>query len=129
MTFTQTPAAASEFVSKVYATIDSMDEQGFARCLTENCTFVYANSEPVIGRANAAATSQNFLKQLGGIKHHILNVWAIENGVVSQLRVTYTRKDESTVTIPAVTIWKLRDELIDECHIYVDISALFEHRS
>ncbi|QBR02034.1 nuclear transport factor 2 family protein [Paraburkholderia pallida] len=125
MTFAQTPAAAREFVSKVYATIDSMDEQGFARCLTEHCTFVYANSEPVVGRANAAAASQNFLNLLGGIEHHILNVWAIEDGVLSQLRVTYTRKDGSTLTIPAVTIWKLRDGLIDECHIYVDISPLF----
>ncbi|WP_207003730.1 nuclear transport factor 2 family protein [Trinickia mobilis] len=126
MTFAQTPTAASEFVSKVNETIDSMDEQGFAHFLTENCTFVYANSEPVIGRANAAAASQNFLKQLAGIKHHILNVWAFEDVVVSQLSVTYTRKDGSTVTIPAVTIWKLQDMLIDECRIYVDISPLFE---
>jgi ketosteroid isomerase-like protein len=127
MTLTQTPNAAREYVSKVYGTIDSMDEQGFANFLTQNCTFVYANSEPVIGRANAAAASQNFLKQLAGIKHHILNVWAFEDGVVSQLSVTYTRKDGSTLTIPAVTIWKLRDMLIDECHIYVDISPLFAH--
>jgi hypothetical protein len=46
--------------------------------------------------------------------------------VVSQLSVTCTRKDGSTLTIPAVTIWKLQDMLIDEYRIYVDISPLFE---
>jgi ketosteroid isomerase-like protein len=126
MLITQTPTAAIEFVSKVYEAIDSMDEQGFANCLTENCTFVYANSDPVIGRANAAAASQNFLKQLAGIKHHLLNVWAFEDVIVSQISVTYTRKDGSELTIPAVTIWKLQDRLIDEYRIYVDISPLFE---
>ena len=50
---------------------------------------------PVIGRANAAAASQNFLKQLAGIKHHLLNAWAFEDVVVSQASVTYTRKDGS----------------------------------
>ncbi|KAA1000896.1 nuclear transport factor 2 family protein [Paraburkholderia panacisoli] len=126
MSVTQPPKAAIEFVSKVYEAIDSMNEQGFANCLTENCTFVYANSDPVIGRANAAAASQNFLKLLAGIKHHLVNVWAFEDVIVSQISVTYTRKDGSTLTIPAVTIWKLQDKLIDECRIYVDISPLFE---
>lgn len=126
MSVTQTPTAATEFVSKVYEAIDSMDQHGFANCLTENCTFVFANSDPVIGRANAAAASQNFLTQLAGIKHHLLNVWTFENVIVSQLSVTYTRKDGSTLTIPAVTIWKLQDRLIDECRIYLDISPLFE---
>ena len=127
MLFMQTPAAVNEFVSKVYETIDSMDEQGFANCLTENCTFVHANSDPVIGRANAAATSQNFLRLLAGIKHDLVNVWAFEDVIVSQISVTYTRKDGSTLTIPAATIWKLHDKLIDECRIYADISPLFEH--
>ena len=125
MSFTQTPTAASAFVSKVYEAIDSMDEQGFANCLTENCTFVYANSDPVIGRANAAAASQSFLKLLAGIKHDLVNVWAFENVIVSQVSVTYTRKDGSTLTIPAATIWKLQDKLIDECRIYADTSPLF----
>src|SRR5258705_13926214 len=126
MSFMQTPAAANAFASKVYEAIDSMDEQAFANCLTENCTFVFANSDPVIGRANAAAASQNFLNQLAGIKHHLLNVWAFEVVIVSQISVTYPRKDGTTLTVPAVTIWKLRDRLIDESRIYIDISPLFE---
>jgi ketosteroid isomerase-like protein len=127
MSSTQTPAAAMEFVSKVHESIDSMDEQGFANYLTENCTFVYANGEPVVGRANAAAASHGFLNLLGGIKHDIVNVWAFENVLISRVSVTYTRKDGSTLTVPAVTIWKLEGNLIDECRIYADSSQLFTH--
>lgn len=125
MSLTQKPAAR-EFVSKVYETIDAKNEQGFAKCLTENCTFVYGNNDPVVGRTNAAAASQAFLNMLGGIKHHLVDVWAFENVIVSQVAVTYTRKDGSTLTIPAATIWKLQGELIDECRIYADSSLLFD---
>jgi len=125
MSSVQTPAAANEFASKVYEAIDTMDEREFANCLTENCTFVFANSDPVVGRANVAAASQNFQKQLSGIKHRLLRAWAFEDIVVSQTSVTYTRKDGSTLTVAAASIWKLKDRLIDECRIYADISLLF----
>ena len=125
MSLAHTPAAANQFASKVYEVIDSMDEQAFANCLTENCTFVFANSDPVIGRANAAAASQSFLNLLGGIKHRLLNAWAFDDVVVSQASVTYTRKDGSTLTIETASIWKLKGLLIDECRIYADASALF----
>lgn len=125
MSLAQTPAAASQFASKVYEAIDSMDEQAFANCLTENCTFVFANTEPVNGRANAAAASRNFLNLLGGIKHRLLNAWTFDDIVASQVSVTYTRKDGSTLTIEAASIWKLKGLLIDECRVYADASALF----
>jgi limonene-1,2-epoxide hydrolase len=41
--------------------------------------------------------------------------------------VTYTRKDESTLTVPAVTIWRVRNKKIDEYRIYIDVAPLFAH--
>jgi ketosteroid isomerase-like protein len=51
---TETPTAAFEYASALYEAVDSRDEQRLARFLTENCTFVYANNDPVIGRENIA---------------------------------------------------------------------------
>jgi len=123
----QVHTAAFEFATEVYKAVDSMDEQRLASFLTENCTFVYANSDPVIGRANAAASSKKFLDLLAAIKHKLLEVWAFDNVIVSRIEVTYTRKDGSTLTIPAATIWRVRDRKIDEYRIYVDIGPLFPH--
>jgi len=125
MSLAQTPAAASKFASKVYQAIDSMEGRAFANCLTENFTFVFGNSDAVIGRASAAAAAQGFLNQIAGVKHHLLNAWAFDDVVVSQVSVTYTRKDGSILTIAAASIWKLKDMLIDECRIYADVSPLF----
>ncbi|WP_301780998.1 hypothetical protein [Caballeronia sp. SEWSISQ10-4 2] len=41
--------------------------------------------------------------------------------------MTYTRKDGSTLTVPAVTIWRVRDRQIDDYRIYIDVAPLFQH--
>ncbi len=104
-----------------------LDERQLAPFFSENCTFVYANSEPVVGRANIAESSKNFMALIAGIKHQVLDVWAIDDVIVSQLAVTYTRHDGSTLTVPGVTIWRMRDRQIDDYRIYVDVAPLFAH--
>ena len=124
---TAAPTAAFDYASEVYEAVDSKDEQRLARFLTETCTFVYANSDPVIGRANIAESSKNFMALIAGMKHQLLDVWAFDDVIVSRLEVTYTRKDESTLTVPAVTIWRVRDRQIDDYRIYIDVAPLFAH--
>ena len=119
--------AALEYASEVYKAVDSKDEQRMASFLTENCTFVYANSEPVVGRANIAEASKNFMALIADIKHQLLDVWAVDDVIVSRLEVTYTRKDGSTLIVPAVTIWRIRNKQIDEYRIYIDVAPLFAH--
>jgi ketosteroid isomerase-like protein len=124
---TDVSTTAFDYASEVYAAVDSMDERLLAPFLSENCTFVYANSEPVVGRANIAESSRNFMALIAGIRHHVLDVWAIDDVIVSQLDVTYTRHDGSTLTVPGVTIWRMRDRQIDDYRIYVDVAPLFSH--
>ena len=125
--FTEAPTAAFDYASEVYDAVDSKDEQRLARFLTENCTFVYANSDPVVGRENVAESSKNFMALIADIKHQLLDVWAFDDVIVSRLEVTYTRKDGSTLTVPAVTIWRVRNEQIDDYRIYIDVAPLFAH--
>jgi ketosteroid isomerase-like protein len=122
---TETSTAAFDYASEVYEAVDSKDEQRLARFLTENCTFVYANNEPVIGRENVAESSKKFMASIAGIKHQLLDVWAFDGVIVSRIEVTYTRKDGSTLTVPAVTIWRVRDKQIDDYRIYIDVAPLF----
>jgi hypothetical protein len=51
---------AHAFVTSVYKAIDTMDEKELAPFLTENCTFVFGNATPVVGRAASAEASKHF---------------------------------------------------------------------
>src|SRR5579863_5600302 len=101
---TESPTETFDYASEVYEAVDSKDEQRLAYFLTENCMFVYANNDPVMGRTNIAEYSKRFMTAITGIKHRLLDVWAFDDVIVSRLEVTYTRKDNSTLTVPAVTI-------------------------
>ncbi|SMG23759.1 nuclear transport factor 2 family protein [Paraburkholderia susongensis] len=119
--------AAFEYASEVYEAVDSRDEQRLLPFLAENCAFIYANKEPVVGRANVAEASRNFMALIASIKHQLLDVWGFDNVIVSRLEVTYTRKDGSTLIVPAVTIWRMHARQIEDYRIYIDVAQLFAH--
>ena len=125
LTNAHTPAF--EYSLEVYEAVDSMDEQRLMRFLTEGCTFVFGNQDPVVGRAHIAEYSRQFMTQIAAINHRLLDVWGFDDVIVSRIEVTYTRNDRSTVIAPAVTIWRVRDRQIDDYRIYADVTSLFVH--
>ncbi len=42
--------------------------------------------------------------------------------------MTYTRTDDSTVTVPVVTIYRADGDLIDDYRIFIDPAPLFATR-
>jgi ketosteroid isomerase-like protein len=116
---------AHAFVSSVYKAIDTMDEKELAPFLTENCTFVFGNAKPVVGRAASAEASKAFMALIAGIRHDLADVWSVDDNVISRMAVTYTRKDGKKMSFPAVTIWRVEGKQIADYRIYVDNTPLF----
>ena len=57
---------ALAFATSVYKAIDTMNEKKLAPFLTDDCTFVFGNSKPVVGRAASADASKAFMAQNRG---------------------------------------------------------------
>ena len=121
----ETAISPFEFAASVYEACDSMDENRFAAFLTEDCTFVYANAAPVNGRAASSSYVKAFMDMVAGIRHELLEVWQCSDVIIARVKVTYTRKDESILVVPAMTLWRMRGSEISEYLIYVDVSLLF----
>jgi hypothetical protein len=116
---------ALSFAKSVYEAVDSMDETNLAKFLTAECTFTFGNAKPVVGRAAAAEASKAFLSLIAGIKHEINEVWGVDDTIITKLTVIYTRKDKSTMSFPAVTIWRIEGKQISDYRIYIDNTLLF----
>jgi ketosteroid isomerase-like protein len=116
---------ALAFAKSVYKAIDTMDEKQLAPFLTEDCTFVFGNAKPVVGRAASAEASKTFMALIGGIKHDLADVWRADDNIISRMTVTYTRKDGKKMSFPAVTIWRVEGKQIADYRIYVDNTPLF----
>src|SRR3954464_15930896 len=90
----------------LFADIDSMEPDAFARHLADDVSFRFGNADPVIGRENVRDTWGGFCAGIAGVSHAVIEQWNDGPATIVEANVTYTRKDDSTVSLPVVTIYR-----------------------
>ena len=115
----------SRDVSGVFADIDAFDPDKFVAHLTPDAKFRFANAYPVTGRAAVKEAVTGFFSTIGGLTHHIRNVWEFGDTVVAQIDVEYRRKDGKTVTVPNADILVYDGDLVRDWQIYIDVAPVF----
>jgi len=109
----------------LFADIDSMEPDRFARHLAPGATMRFGNAPPVEGRDAIREAWASFCETLAGVSHDVVEQWRAGGATIVEANVTYTRQDHSTVTVPVVTIYRARGELIDDYRIFIDLAPLF----
>lgn len=112
-------------MKELFGAVDAMDAQGFSRYFTDDARFRFGNAPTLTGRAAIASSIKDFFSGLQGLRHEINDVWEQDDVVVSEVEVTYTRKDGSEVHLPAATIARCKDDLMRDYRIYMDVNPLF----
>ena len=110
---------------QLFADIDSMEPERFAAHLAEGVTMRFGNADPIRGRDAVREAWAKFCQDLKGVKHELVEQWAFDSTTIVEAQVTYTRIDDSEVTVPVVTIYRERDGEINDYRIYIDLAPLF----
>jgi ketosteroid isomerase-like protein len=113
-----------DWVQAHYRDVDALDAEKVAAWFTDDGTVVFANYPPAVGRSAIEAAVGGFMSSIRGMRHEFVNVWEAGPTAGFEARVTYTRKDRSTVVIPAATFLERRGDKITSCRIYVDHAPL-----
>jgi ketosteroid isomerase-like protein len=114
-----------ELSTELFADVDRMDANAFASYLSEDCLLRFANAEEVVGRDAIEEAIAGFFTTIKGLTHHIVEQWDVDDTTIVQTEATYTRMDDRRVTVPAVTVYRRGDELIDEYRIFVDLTPVY----
>ncbi len=109
----------------LFEDIDSMDPDRFARHLSDDVVMRFGNGEPVVGRVSVRDAWAGFCADLHGVSHDLVERWEAPTATILEARVTYTRSDDATVTVPVVTIYRSSGDLIDDYRIFIDLAPLF----
>ncbi len=115
----------STTTTELFADVDRMDAKAFASHLAEDCVLRFANADEVVGRDAIEQAIAGFFTTIKGLSHRILEQWDVDDRTIIQFETTYTRLDDRRVTVPAVTIYRRGDELIDDYRIYVDLAPIY----
>jgi len=117
--------AEHTFVNDLLAAIDRMDARAFAAFLTPDARFRFGNSPEIAGREAVQAAVGGFFKALKGVSHSLEDQWSLPDVAICTGIVTYTRHDDSTLTVPFANVLRLRQGGIHDYQIFTDNSALF----
>jgi ketosteroid isomerase-like protein len=110
----------------IWDDVDRMDADAWAAYLAPDAVMRFGNADPVHGREACRDALAAFFGQIGGLRHEVIDRWQDGRATITEIRVTYTRKDGRDVTVPAVTIFRTGDaDLIVDYRIFVDQSPLF----
>jgi hypothetical protein len=95
----------------MFGPADQLDLAGWATCLANDVHFRFGNAEPVHGRQAVQDVVGPFFDSIAGLRHDLLRDWSIDDTVIQELEVTYTRHDGSTLTVPAVNILRIQHDI------------------
>ncbi|MFG2000396.1 nuclear transport factor 2 family protein [Spirillospora sp. NPDC048911] len=79
-----------------------------------------------MGREAITAGITGFFSTIGGLRHRIVNDWRDGADTIAETEVTFRRLDDKNVTVPAVSILRIRDDgLITDCRVFFDLTPVY----
>jgi len=83
-------------------------------------------NSPVVDGKAAFAQSREFVGSVAGFGHTITSVWSDRDALIAELEVHYTRLDGRQLTLPCCNVLRLRDGLVADYRVYMDINPVYE---
>ncbi len=115
----------NEWVTDLFEVVDRMDSEKFVTYIDKEGRFTFGNASTVVGADNTRKAVAEFFSTIRGLHHEVLNVWNAGSSVISELRVTYTRKDGNKVALPCMNVFEMKGDKIADYKIFIDISPVY----
>ena len=116
-----------EWVEQTYEALDAKDVDAFVAQLTPGATLRFGNGEPVAGRVAIREALGEFCDAIGTMSHAFTSQLRVDDTLVIEEMVTFTRRDGTAVVLPAATVCELTQGKADRMQTYIDVSPLFAH--
>lgn len=114
-----------EWVEQAYEALDAKDVDAFVAQLTPGATVRFGNGEPVAGRVAIRDAFGEFFDAIDAMSHGFTSQLRVDDTLVIEEIVSFTRRDGTTVVLPAATVWELTEGKADRLQTYIDVSTVF----
>ncbi len=121
---------SNEPLKALFATIDAGDANGFVGYLSEDAVLRFGSAPPVHGADAIRDAIGSFFESIKTLSHEIDYTTEADGRVVCEGRVTYTRHDDSRITLPFVDVLVRASStgaglIIADYRIYMDVAPLY----
>jgi ketosteroid isomerase-like protein len=108
--------------------VDAGDMPSAVRLMTDDVYFRFGSAEPTVGHEGVVEGVAALAPTVVSLSHEIHQIWTVDESgpvVISEMEATYQRRDGSALTLPCIDVFRLRDGLIADCRIYMDVTPVF----
>ena len=119
-------ADAPAWLDGLFASIDSMNAEAFAGFLTQDAEFIFGNAPGARGREAIITAVGGFFSSIKALRHELTEVISRPDVLACWGNVTYTRHDDSQITLPFADVFALNDDKISTYQIYMDVGPLYQ---
>jgi ketosteroid isomerase-like protein len=118
-------ASPSNLDRDLFAALDAQNHAALAALVTDDVRLRLGNAEAVVGKAALVDAAKALDGSIAGIRHNIKSVWAVDDVVIAELDVDYERLDGNRLTLPCCNVFHVRDGLVSDYRVYMDINPVF----
>ena len=115
-----------QWIHDLFDSIDNKDASKFSSFLSEEVQFRFGNMPVTHGKVIATEQVSYFFDSIKSLRHSLDEFWSAQDAILCHGNVTYTRHDDSTLTVPFCNIFKINQQGIYEYLIFADVSTLYQ---
>jgi ketosteroid isomerase-like protein len=114
-----------EHIRRVFASFDARDIRALAAFMADDVRLRLGNADATRGKPAFVDAVNAFLGSIAQVRHEILNVFSVDDAVIVEFDVHYTRLDGGNVTLPCCNVFRIQDGLISEYRSYIDAAPVY----
>jgi ketosteroid isomerase-like protein len=114
-----------DLVRGVFAALDAQDSAAVTARMTDDVRMRLGNADLVEGKAKFREATAAFVASISAIRHEITSMWSVDDVVIAEMEVDYERLDGRKVTLPVCNVLRVRDGLVSDYRVYLDISPVY----
>lgn len=109
----------------MFEAMERLDATGWAAHLAADAVVRLGNRPPTYGRDACRDAFTEFLDDMRGIRHEVIDYWEHGNATIVEATLVFTRADGSEEQLPAVTIFRTNASgEVSDYRVYFDPSPL-----
>jgi ketosteroid isomerase-like protein len=122
---TDSPRTHQNLVRALIRAVDDADYEAIASFTANDVRFRFGNTAPTSTQSELLAAARSFREAIAGLHHTILDLWEVDDAtVIAVMDVNYRRLDGRELTLPCCNIFRVRDEVVNEYLIYMDVNPV-----
>lgn len=119
----------ADYVREYFHEVDRMNPDGLLAWYSDGGRFRFANQDTVQGKVAIKSVLEAFYGSISSMRHEEQGIWVDANSGAMEAYVHFTTQDGREHVLPAVSVLRVQNGLVEDFRFVMDASPLQQEAS